>query len=236
MSLPMNKRIAVIIPAYNEEQTVGEVVQGVKALGRGFDVVVINDMSRDGTAQSAEAAGARVIELPCNLGIGGAVQTGFKYGVMNGYDGCVQVDGDGQHPPAEIIKLVEPLFADDYDMVIGSRFMGERNYRVPFMRAIGIRIISIFLRVVTGMTVKDTTSGFRALNKRAMAFFATEYPQDYPEPESLLFAYKKKFRVMEVSVDMKDREHGISSITPFRAAYYMTKVLLAMTIDLFREF
>jgi glycosyltransferase involved in cell wall biosynthesis len=232
----MNKRIAVIIPAYNEEKTVGEVVRGVKALDQGFDVVVVNDSSRDKTAQSAEAAGATVIELPYNLGIGGAVQTGYKYAVMNGYDGCVQVDGDGQHPPEEITKLVEPLFANDYDIVIGSRFIGQTTYRVPFMRALGIRIISIFLKVVCGMSVKDTTSGFRALNGRAMAFFATEYPQDYPEPESLLFAHRKKFKVMEISIEMKDREHGISSITPFRAVYYMTKVLLAMTIDLFREF
>jgi glycosyltransferase involved in cell wall biosynthesis len=232
----MNKRIAVIIPAYNEEKTVGEVVRGVNALGQGFDAVVINDNSRDRTAQSAEAAGATVIELPYNLGIGGAVQTGFKYAVMNGYDGCVQVDGDGQHPPEEIAKLVEPLFVDGYDMVIGSRFIGRTNYRVPFMRALGIKIISVFLKVVCGMTVKDTTSGFRALNRQAMAFFAMDYPQDYPEPESLLFAYKKKFKVMEVSIEMKDREHGVSSITPFRAAYYMGKVLLAMAIDLFREF
>jgi len=232
----MNKRIIVIIPAYNEEKTVGEVVRGVKALGQGFDVVVINDSSRDKTAQSAEAAGATVIELPYNLGIGGAVQTGFKYAVMNGYDGCVQVDGDGQHPPEEITKLVDPLFANNYDIVIGSRFTGQTNYRVPFMRALGIRIISIFLRIVCGMAVKDTTSGFRALNRRAMAFFAMDYPQDYPEPESLLFAHRKKFKVMEISIEMKDREHGVSSITPFRAAYYMTKVLLAMTIDLFREF
>jgi glycosyltransferase involved in cell wall biosynthesis len=232
----MNKRIAVIIPAYNEEKTVGEVVRRVKALGQGFDVVVINDSSKDRTAESAEAAGATVIELPYNLGIGGAVQTGFKYAVMKGYDGCVQVDGDGQHPPEEITKLMEPLFADGHDIVIGSRFVGQTNYRVPVMRALGIKIISIFLKVVCGMTVKDTTSGFRALNRRAMTFFATDYPQDYPEPESLLFAHKKGFKVMEVSTEMKDREHGISSITPFRAAYYMTKVLLAMTVDLFREF
>lgn len=232
----MNKRIVVIIPAYNEEKTVGEVVRRVKALGQGFDVVVINDSSRDRTAQSAEAAGATVIELPYNLGIGGAVQTGFKYAVMKGYDGCVQVDGDGQHPPEEITKLVEPLFADGPDIVIGSRFKERTNYRIPFMRALGIKIISIFLKAVCGMTVKDTTSGFRALNRRAMTFFATEYPQDYPEPESLLFAYKKKFKVVEVSTEMRDREHGISSITPFRAAYYMAKVLLAMTVDLFRQF
>ena len=232
----MDKRIAVIIPAYNEEKTVGEVVRGVRALGEGFDPVVIDDSSIDKTAEKAEAAGATVIELPYNLGIGGAVQTGFKYALMNGYDGCIQVDGDGQHPPGEIKKVVEPLFTGHYDIVIGSRFVGETNYRVPFMRALGIRIISIFLKIVCGMNVKDTTSGFRALNGRAMAFFAAEYPQDYPEPESLLFAHKKKFTVTEVPIQMEDRKHGISSITPFRAAYYMVKVLLAMAIDLFRAF
>ncbi len=232
----MNKRIAVIIPAYNEEETVGEVVKGVKALGPAFDAVVINDSSMDQTTHSAEIAGAVVIELPYNLGIGGAVQTGFKYALINGYDCCIQVDGDGQHPPAEIMKVVEPLFANGCDIVIGSRFVGQTDYRVPFMRALGIRIISIFLRIVCGINVKDTTSGFRALNRRAMHFFATEYPQDYPEPESLLFAHRKGFNVMEVPIQMMDRKHGISSITPFRAAYYMIKVLLAMTIDLFRVF
>jgi len=196
---------------------------------------VVNDSSRDNTRENAEREGATVIELPINLGIGGAVQTGIKYALAKGFDACVQVDGDGQHPPREIPTLIEPLFNNQVDMVIGSRLFGS-DYRIPFMRALGIKVISLFLKITTGMTVKDTTSGFRAMNRQVMAFFSTNYPQDYPEPESLLLVYLKKFRVAEVSVEMNYREHGISSITPFVAVYYMIKVLLAMFIDLFREF
>lgn len=231
----MDRRVAVIIPAYNEEKTIAGVIRGVRKLGENYQVVVINDSSRDDTTKNAEAEGAIVVELPVNLGIGGAVQTGFKYAFDHGFDACVQVDGDGQHPPRDIPILVERLFGGDLDIVVGSRFLGSA-YRVPFMRALGIKVISIFLRVTTGMAVRDTTSGFRAIDRRAMDFFSKHYPQDYPEPESLLLAHLKGFRVGEVSVDMRYREYGMSSITPFRAAYYMTKVILAMFIDLFREF
>jgi hypothetical protein len=231
----MGRRIAVIIPAYNEEKTIGSVIRGVKGLGPEYDVVVVNDSSRDNTKENAVKEGAVVIELPFNLGIGGAVQTGFKYAHAYGYDACVQVDGDGQHPPYEIPKLIEPLFRDGVDMVVGSRFLGSA-YKVPFMRAMGIQIISLFLKVTVGVTIKDTTSGFRAMNRRAAVFFSDHYPQDYPEPESLLLAYLKKLKVVEVPVEMNYREHGVSSITPFLAVYYMIKVLLAMLIDLFKEF
>ena len=231
----MDRRIAVIIPAYNEEKTIGSVVRGVKDLGNGYEVIVINDCSRDDTTRNAEAEGATVLELPVNLGIGGAVQTGLKYALASGFDACVQVDGDGQHPPHEIPKLIEPLFDNGLDMVVGSRFLGG-TYRVPLMRALGIRVISLFLKITMGVSFRDTTSGFRALKGPAMEFFASCYPQDYPEPESLLLAYIKGFKVAEVAVEMNYREHGISSITPIHEVYYMTKVLLAMVIDLFREF
>jgi hypothetical protein len=231
----MDRRIAVIIPAYNEEKTIGSVVREVKGLGDGYEVIVVNDRSRDNTTRNAEQEGATVLELPVNLGIGGAVQTGLIYALASGFDACVQVDGDGQHPPHEIPKLVEPLFDNGLDMVVGSRFLGG-TYRVPLMRALGIRVISLFLRITMGVSFKDTTSGFRALSMPAMEFFAGCYPQDYPEPESLLLAYIKGFKVAEVAVDMNYREHGISSITPIRAVYYMIKVLLAMLIDLFRKF
>lgn len=230
----MDRRVAVVIPAYNEENTIAGVVRGVRGLGPEYQVIVVNDSSRDNTTRNAEAEGAIVVELPVNLGIGGAVQTGFKYAFDHGFDACVQVDGDGQHPPEDIPLLVERLFSEGLDMVVGSRFMGGA-YRVPLMRALGIRVISIFLRLTTGMTVRDTTSGFRAINRRATGFFAKYYPQDYPEPESLLLAYLKGFKVGEVSVEMKYREYGISSITPFLAVYFMAKVMLAMFIDLFRE-
>lgn len=231
----MNRRVAVVIPAYNEEHTIAGVIAGVRSLGEEYRVIVVNDSSRDNTTKNAEAEGAIVIELPVNLGIGGAVQTGFKYAFDHGFDAAVQVDGDGQHPPHDIPILVDRLFGENLDMVVGSRFMGGA-YKVPLMRGLGIRVISLFLRVTTGMTLKDTTSGFRAINRRTMDFFSKHYPQDYPEPESLLLAYLKGFKIGEVSVDMRYRQFGISSITPFRAVYYMAKVLLAMFIDLFREF
>ncbi len=231
----MNRRTAVIIPAYNEEHTIGDVVRGVKALGAGYDVVVVNDSSSDRTSEEAKKSGAIVIELPCNLGIGGAVQTGYKYALANGYDACVQVDGDGQHPTEEIAGLVRPLFEDGVDIVIGSRFVEDTRYQISVMRDVGIRIISLFLKMTTGLVVKDPTSGFRAINRKVLELFAYRYPQDYPEPESLVFAYKSHFKVMEMATKMKNRMFGISSITPLRAAYYMGKVLLAMFIDLFKK-
>jgi glycosyltransferase involved in cell wall biosynthesis len=233
--MSMSKGIAVIIPAFNEERTIASVIRGVKGLGDDYQVIVVNDCSQDGTTANAEEEGATVIELPFNLGIGGAVQTGFKYALDQGYDACVQVDGDGQHPPHQIPLLVEPLFKGGYDMVVGSRLLGG-SYKIPFMRAFGIRLISVYLKAISGLVVRDTTSGFRACGRHAMELFSRHYPQDYPEPESLLFAHRKRLKITEVSVEMSYREHGVSSITPFRAVYYMAKVMLAMFIDLFREF
>jgi glycosyltransferase involved in cell wall biosynthesis len=231
----MNRHIAVIIPAYNEEKTIARVIRGVEELGEEYHVIVINDCSRDRTKAHAEEEGATVIELPVNLGIGGAVQTGFRYALAHGYDACVQVDGDGQHPPHEIPTLIEPLFSDRCDMTVGSRFLGS-SYRVPAMRALGSRLISLFLRVASGLEVRDVTSGFRAVNKPLMELFSRDYPQDYPEPESLLVARLRGFTVMEIPVEMNYREYGISSITSPKAAYYMMKVLIAMFFDLFKEF
>ncbi len=231
----MNRRTAVIIPAYNEELSIGEVVRGVRALGVGYDVIVINDNSSDNTSRRAMEAGATVVELPCNLGIGGAVQTGYKFALANNYDACVQVDGDGQHPTEDIPRLVDALFSNGYEMVIGSRFIETSGYKITFMRDVGIRIISAFLKASTGVVVKDPTSGFRAVNRTAFGLFAYQYPQDYPEPESLVFAYKRGFRVVEVPVRMKNRMFGVSSISRTRAVYYMVKVLLAMFIDLFKK-
>ncbi|MDR2019004.1 MAG: glycosyltransferase family 2 protein [Syntrophobacterales bacterium] len=231
----MNRRTAVIIPAYNEEYTIGDVVRGVKMLGVGYDVIVVNDNSSDKTSEKAKEEGAKVVELSYNLGIGGAVQTGYKYALAGGYDACVQVDGDGQHPTQEIVRLVEALFENGYDMVIGSRFVEDTDYQVSFMRDMGIKILSFFLRMTTGLVVKDPTSGFRAINRKALTLFSSQYPQDYPEPESLVFARKRRFKIKEVPVKMKSRTHGMSSITPLLAAYYMGKVLLAMFIALFKK-
>lgn len=231
----MDRRVVVIIPAYNEELSIAGVVKSVRELRQGYDVVVVNDDSKDNTGQKAIEEGARVIELPFNLGIGAAVQTGFKYAVARGCDACVQVDGDGQHPATGIPTLLHLLFDEDLDIVIGSRFVADTKYRVSFMRGLGIKMLSMFLRVATGMRIKDPTSGFRAINKRTMELFAREYPQDYPEPESLLVARQHRLRVREVPIEMKERMYGASSITTIRSAYYMVKVLLAMFIDLFKQ-
>jgi glycosyltransferase involved in cell wall biosynthesis len=230
----MNRRIAVIIPAYNEEETIADVVEGVIALGSDYHPVVINDCSQDNTTAIAEKAGAVVIELPFNIGIGGAVQTGFKYTVNQGYDACIQVDGDGQHPPHYIPAVVEPLFTDKLDIVVGSRLLGS-DYKIPFMRYLGIKAFSLFIRLFCGLTIKDTTSGFRAFNRQAAEFCAGCYPQDYPEPESLLLLHMKGFKIGEIPVEMSRREHGKSSITPLRSVYYMAKVLMSMCVDLFKR-
>ncbi len=229
------KKIAVIIPAYNEEKSVGEVVASIKGLGSCFDPIVINDNSTDRTAEIAHEAGAIVIDLPCNLGIGGAVQTGYKFAIQKGYDACIQVDGDGQHPADQIPRLLKTLFEEEYDVVIGSRFVTDSEYKISFMRLFGIKILSLFLKLTTGLNVKDTTSGFRAINRKVMDFFAREYPQDYPEPESLVFIHKKNFKVREIPTKMSSRMYGKSSITPFLSMYYMIKVMLAMFIDLFKK-
>lgn len=225
----------MIVPAYNEENTIGSVVRRIQALGEGYDAIVVNDDSSDRTFSIAHQEGATVIDLPCNLGIGGAVQTGFLYALRNGYDACVQVDGDGQHPTEKIPYLLKTLFEEDLDVVIGSRFIEKTGYDISFMRRIGIGIISLFLKMFTGISVKDSTSGFRAINARATRLFANNYPQDYPEPESLIFAHKYGFKIKEVPAEMTNRLHGISSITPVKSGYYMIKVLLAMFIDLFKK-
>jgi glycosyltransferase involved in cell wall biosynthesis len=231
----MKQRVAVIVPAYNEEYTIGGVVRNIKALGEGYHAIVINDNSNDQTSLIARQEGAVVIDLACNLGIGGAVQTGFRYAAANEYNACVQVDGDGQHPTDEIPYLFKTLVEEKCDLVIGSRFIVKTDYDISCMRNIGIQIISLFLRLSTGMSIKDPTSGFRAINMKAIGLFAKEYPQDFPEPESLIFAHKYRFKVKEVSIEMKNRMHGTSSITSIKAGYYMIKVLLAMFIALFKK-
>jgi glycosyltransferase involved in cell wall biosynthesis len=231
----MKQRVAVIVPAYNEEHTIGGVVRNIKALGEGYHAIVINDNSNDRTSLIAMQEGAIVIDLACNLGIGGAVQTGFRYAAANEYNACVQVDGDGQHPTEEIPYLFKTLVEEKCDLVIGSRFIVKTDYDISCMRKIGIQIISLFLRLSTGMSIKDPTSGFRAINMKAIGLFAKEYPQDFPEPESLIFAHKYRFKVKEVSIEMKNRMHGTSSITSIKAGYYMIKVLLAMFIALFKK-
>jgi len=234
LKIRMNK-ILIIIPAYNEEQSLPGVIADLKQHVPDADILVVNDGSRDRTTDVARQAIVKVAVLPFNLGIGGAMQTGYQYAHANGYDIAIQFDGDGQHLAAEITILLDLLKAGTADLVVGSRFLKRGDYRPPFFRRIGMWIFSTFLSVILGMTVTDTTSGFRAANRRVIDFFARAYPEDYPEVESLVLLHRSGLSVTEVPVRMRDRTAGRSSITPIRSAYYMIKVLLAVFIDLMKK-
>jgi len=199
------------------------------------DVLVVNDGSFDDTAQVARKFDVKVLDLPFNLGIGGAVQAGYLYAERNAYDIAIQFDGDGQHLASEIKRLLEPLEAKRADLVVGSRFMSIGGYKTSVFRKIGIGIFSFVLSRILGITVTDSTSGFRAANRRVIEFFAHTYPDDYPEVEALVLLHKAGLRMAEVPAAMRERTSGRSSITPIRSLYYMTKVLMAIFIDLMKK-
>ena len=228
-------RTLAIVPALNEEHAVGDVVDELRAFDPDLDVLVVDDGSTDRTALVAEQHGARVVRLPFNLGIGGAMQTGFRYAFQAGFDAAVQVDGDGQHDPAELSKLLVPLQEDRADIVVGSRFAGERSYRAPFFRRLGIALFARTISLIARQRVTDTTSGFRAINRRGIALFAADYPHDYPEVEATVMVVRHALRLLEVPVAMRDRAAGRSSITASQSVYYMAKVLLAIFVGLFRR-
>jgi glycosyltransferase involved in cell wall biosynthesis len=229
------RRIA-IVPARNEEGAIGQVVAEIRAFDPGLDVVVIDDDSADRTAELAAAAGATVVRLPFNLGIGGAVQTGFMYAVARGYELAVRLDGDGQHDPSELPKLIEPVLRGEADIVVGSRFAAAADaYRPPLARRAGIRFFARLVSLLVRQRVTDTTSGFQALNGKGIRLFADDYPHDYPEVEATVMVVKHRLRLLEVPVLMREREHGSSSITALRSAYYVLKVTLALLVGIFRR-
>jgi glycosyltransferase involved in cell wall biosynthesis len=229
-------RLAAIVPAFNEERNVGRVVAEIREVSPSLDVIVVDDGSFDGTAAVARAAGAHVVRLPFNLGIGGAVQTGFQYAFEHGYAAAVRLDGDGQHDPTEIHKILRPVLEGDADIVVGSRFASERaGYRSSRSRRVGIRLLAWVVSRIVGRRVTDTTSGFQALNRRAIELFAHDYPHDYPEVEATIMVSRHRLRSVEVPVQMRERASGRSSITALRAIYYMVKVLLAIFVGLFRR-
>jgi glycosyltransferase involved in cell wall biosynthesis len=220
----------VIIPAYNEEKNIYNVISSLKTTNPDVDVVVVNDGSRDNTHREAVKAGARVIDLSQNLGIGGAVQTGYIYALYKGYDAAIQIDGDGQHDPKDLDKLLRVLSEDKVDMVIGSRFAGESNYTPSIFRKVGISYFSYLVSRICRISYYDTTSGYRVVNKKGIQLFSEYYPTDYPEVETIVLAIKHNLKVKEVLVDMKERQGGKSSITPLRSIYYMIKVTLALLL------
>ena len=226
-------RALAIVPALNEGASVARVVSELR--GVGLDVLVVDDGSTDETAAVARRAGARVVSLPFNLGIGGAVQTGYLAALEGGYDAAIQVDGDGQQPAEQVGKLLPHLAAGPCDLVIGSRFLSTTDYRPSRARRMGIGLFAWIVSRIVGVPMTDTTSGFRAAGPRAIRLFARSYPHDYPEVEAVLLASRAGLTVREVSVQMRQRQGGVSSITPLRAGYYMVKVLLAVTMQSLRR-
>lgn len=224
-----------IVPAYNEETSLPGVLGDLRRYLPDADVVVVNDGSTDRTAALARAHGAILLDLPINLGIGGAVQTGLLYGVRHNYRFVIQFDGDGQHRADQVAPLLEPLLSGECDVAIGSRFLQAGRYQAPLLRRCGIAIFRLVNSFLLGQTIHDNTSGFRAYNRAAFAFLANDYPDDYPEPESVVTLARNGFRIREVPVLMRERQGGRSSITFARAIFYMGKVLLAILIGATRR-
>jgi len=235
-SPPRALRGVAIVPARNEEGAIGGVVREIRAFDPALEVVVVDDGSADRTAAVAAAAGAHVVRLPFNLGIGGAVQTGFRYALAHGFDIAVRLDGDGQHDAAQLPAVIEPILAGEADIVVGSRFAArDGHYRGPLARRLGIRLFAAIVSLLVGQRVTDTTSGFQALNRRGIALFAADYPHDYPEVEATVMVHRHRLRLLEVPVQMRERAAGSSSITALRSVYYIAKVLLALFVGIFRR-
>jgi glycosyltransferase involved in cell wall biosynthesis len=222
------------VPAFNERAAIASVVADLRALSW-VDIVVIDDGSGDGTAAEAVRAGARVITLPFNLGIGTAVQTGYLIAQDAGYEVAIQVDGDGQHPPSEIPALVAALRDGEADLVIGSRFLVPGAFRSTRGRRLGIVVLARLVSLAVRHPLTDTTSGFRAAGPRAISLFAAAYPHDYPEVESVVVAHRAGLRIREIPIQMHERRAGRSSITPIRSGYYMIKVIMAIGMVLLRR-
>ena len=222
-------RILVIIAAYNEEENIEKTVKEFLEICPETDYLVVNDGSTDRTEEILKISQFHHVTLPVNLGIGGAIQTGYRYAFENGYDIAVQLDGDGQHDPRFIRVLTEPIINGEADYCIGSRFITRKGFQSSGIRRTGIRFLSDEIRLMTGVRVKDVTSGFRAVGSNSIAAFCESYPIDYPEPEAIVDAIMRRERIREIPVVMRGRERGKSSITMWRSVYYMIKV----TLDVF---
>jgi glycosyltransferase involved in cell wall biosynthesis len=231
-------KIVAIVPAYNEEMAIAAVVNDINELAKAQDfditVVVVNDCSVDATFEIISELNCVALNLPVNLGIGGAVQTGFKYAFENGFDHAIQIDGDGQHPASEIPKLINAISEKKLDVVIGSRFMSKEGFQSSAVRRFGINYFKWLNRFLVGVTINDSTSGFRIINKKALEIVAENYPDEYPEPEAIILYSLNKLTIGEVSVSMKERQGGVSSIGAVSSVYYMFKVTLAIIYTFIR--
>lgn len=224
----------VIIPAYNEEKSILSTVQDVLEHAPGFDYVVVNDCSQDRTLQICREHHLNVLDLPLNLGIGGAIQTGYRYALERGYDMAVQFDGDGQHDARFLQAMADKLESEQLDMVIGSRFIENKGFQSTGLRRAGIQFFKVLIKLLYGAVITDATSGMRLCNRRVLELFAADYPQDYPEPETVARLLRRGYRVEEIPVVMRERQAGESSINPAKSIYYMIKVSLAILIEKLR--
>lgn len=225
----MNK-VLIIIPAYNEADNIEHVVDNIKNNYPQYDYIIINDGSQDETEEVCIRNGYNFLTLPLNLGIGGAVQTGYRYALKYKYDIAIQIDGDGQHDIAYVEKLIEPLINQEADITIGSRFLDKEGFQSTRSRRMGITFLSTLIRCLCFVRVKDVTSGFRAVNEKFIKIYAENYPNDYPEPEAIVAAIMHRGKIKEVPVIMKERIGGSSSINLKRSVYYMIKVTLAIIV------
>lgn len=222
--------ILIIIPAYKEADNIENLVNRITECFPQYDYVIVNDGSKDATRRICQKNGYNFIDLPINLGIGGAVQAGYKYAEREGYMIAVQIDGDGQHDISQLDRVIAPLLRGTHDIAIGSRFIEKEGFQSSSMRRVGIRFLSSLIWVCTGKRIRDVTSGYRAVNRRFVEIYAENYPSDYPEPEAIVSAIMHKGKVTEVPVAMKERQAGTSSIHAWRSVYYMIKVTLAIMI------
>ncbi len=227
-------KILIIVPAYNEGANIEKTIENIQASAPEYDYIIINDCSTDDTRAICEKHGWHALHLPVNLGIGGAVQTGYLYAWEQGYDLAVQVDGDGQHDPAYLKEMVDYMQVQQADMVIGSRFLEKQGFQSSELRRVGIRFFSGLIWLLTGRRITDPTSGLRLVNRKIICRFALDYPKDYPEPETVVGVIRQGCKVVEYPVRMRKREGGVSSISPAKAVYYMIKVSLAMLIERLR--
>lgn len=221
----------LIIPAYNEADNLIDLIMEIQTKAPGYDYIIVNDGSKDHTVKVCSENKLNVLHLSNNLGIGGAVQAGYLYAIRHDYDIAIQIDGDGQHDPAYLDVLIQPIIDGVADFTIGSRFIEGEGFQSSGLRRAGIRWLDTILKNSTGLDITDATSGFRACNQQVMHVFASYYPKDYPEPETIADLYRHKFRIKEVPVHMRERQSGVSSIRFFKPIYYMLKVTISILVS-----
>ena len=224
----------VIIPAYNEEESIVNTVRDIRENAKEFDYIIINDCSKDNTLKICRENGLNVLDLPVNLGIGGAVQTGYMYAYKHGYELAVQFDGDGQHEARYLNEMAEIMQRENVDMLIGSRFINNEGFQSSGIRRMGINFFASLMKILFGQRISDSTSGMRMCNRKVMKNFIDDYPRDYPEPETTARLLHNHFKIKEIPVQMRERQCGVSSISPGKSIYYMVKVTLAILIEKMR--